>query len=102
MSNQPPPIPNDGQAVWDAVIERMRTRDTVGLGTYHVRLTAFNGRDALTDLLDEQLDACAYTMQAIQERDALRAEVVRLRAENKRLADDVQEWYAAHRSRLTR
>ena len=33
---------------------------------------------------------------------ALVAEVRRLRAENKRLADDVQEWYAAHRSRLTR
>ena len=33
---------------------------------------------------------------------AAEAEVKRLAAENKRLADDVQEWYAAHRSRLTR
>ena len=33
---------------------------------------------------------------------AAEADNTRLRAENKRLADDVQEWYAAHRSRLTR
>lgn len=68
-TEQPEPTPNDKPAVWDLVIEQMRTRDRIGLERYKTRLQPFNGRDALIDLRDELLDAVAYIQQLICERD---------------------------------
>ena len=67
---QPQPIPNDGPAIWDLVIEDMRQRDRVGLERYRTRLQAHNGRDALRDAYEECLDLCVYLRQAIAERDS--------------------------------
>ncbi len=66
---QPPPTHNDKPAVWDLVISDMHARDEFGRNKYKVRLQPHNGRDALMDLYQEQLDACAYTRQLIFERD---------------------------------
>ena len=69
VENQSEPIPNDLPAVWDLVIEDMRSRDAVGTRRYGVRLQPFNGRDALVDAYQEALDLVVYLRTAIFERD---------------------------------
>jgi hypothetical protein len=69
----PPPIPTEHPPVWSLVIEDMHGRDIAGLGTYGVRLTAFNGRDPLQDAYEEALDMAVYLRAAIIEREALLA-----------------------------
>jgi len=68
--NDPEPSPkaNDERAVWELVIADMQTRDQVGALKYGMRLTAHNGRDALTDAYQEALDLAVYLRQEIQER----------------------------------
>ena len=68
-SEQPAPQRNTNPAVWDLVIEDMRSRDRVGETRYGVRLQPHNGRDALMDAYAEALDLCVYMRQAIYERD---------------------------------
>lgn len=77
---QPAPTPNDQPAIWDLLIEAMRERDRKGVETYGVRLQPFNGRQALADAFDEQLDGLAYLKQAMIEWDALVAERDKLQA----------------------
>lgn len=67
INDQPPPVPNDRPAVWDLVIEDMRSRDQTGLSRYGTRLQPHNGRDALVDGYQEALDLCVYLRQAIEE-----------------------------------
>lgn len=69
---QPPPQKNERPAVWDMVIERMRSRDETGLRRYGMRLQPFNGRDALTDAKDEALDLAVYLEQLDMERYEMR------------------------------
>jgi hypothetical protein len=52
------------------VIEDMRSRDHLGRRRYGAPLQAGNGRDVLVDLYQELLDACVYTRQLIEERNA--------------------------------
>ena len=59
-----------GDAVWEAVIADMKSRDAFGRAKYGVPLCTNNGRDALKDLYEELLDACVYLKQAMMERDA--------------------------------
>ena len=72
MSEQPPPTKNDWPAVWDMVMEDMRSRDAVGLQRYGTRLQPHNGRDALRDAYEEALDLVVYLRQAIAERDDMK------------------------------
>lgn len=91
--DQPPPTPNEHQAVWPKVIEAvklaqerstiagdvelaaryapviadMEARDRLGRERYGTPLQPHNGRDVLQDLYEELLDACAYAMQATLE-----------------------------------
>lgn len=69
LEPQPPPVPNQGIAVWDVVIEDMRARNQSGLRKYGTRLQPNNGRDALTDAYQEALDLVVYLRQVIYERD---------------------------------
>ena len=74
MSHQPDPTPSEGD-VWAEVIadgerrgsipprvlDLMRERRQVGIDRYGVPLQRGNGRDGLRDLLEELLDAVAYS-----------------------------------------
>lgn len=88
--DQPPPVPQaHRRPVWDIVIEYverrrdekaygggpvvdlligdMRDRDVVGRARYGTPLTSGNGRDHLIDAFQEQLDACVYLANALDE-----------------------------------
>jgi hypothetical protein len=66
---QPAPTANNHPAVWDLVLKDIHDRDQMGLEKYKTRLQPFNGRDVMTDLYQELLDAVVYMRQALYERD---------------------------------
>lgn len=66
---QPPPVPSDRPAVWDLVVADMHARNAFGCSKYGTPSQPHNGRDVLTDLYQELLDAVVYLRQAIYERD---------------------------------
>ena len=68
-TEQPDPIQNEKPAVWELVIKDMNDRDEWGRSKYNTPLQPFNGRDALTDVYQELLDACVYMRQLLFERD---------------------------------
>jgi hypothetical protein len=68
IQDQPAPKRNNGQSIWRLVIRDMCEREKLGIQRYGTPLQAHNGRDALVDLYQELLDACAYIRQAIEER----------------------------------
>jgi hypothetical protein len=68
-TEQPEPVHNDKPACWDLVMHDMKDRDTWGRSKYGTPLQPFNGRDALTDIYQEILDAAVYMRQLIYERD---------------------------------
>ncbi|MBZ4371496.1 hypothetical protein [Corallococcus sp. AS-1-6] len=97
LKPQPPPVANDKPAVWDLVVQDLdldearlppisadrpwaeqrvvalvradaKARDAQGRERYGVPLQAGNGRDALVDAYQEQLDFVVYLRQAIEER----------------------------------
>lgn len=74
IREQRPPVTTDGSgpAVWDLVIEDMRQRNADGTAKYGTPLRTFNGRDPLTDLYQELLDAVVYCRQEKARRDKLR------------------------------
>lgn len=89
---QQPPSASDGPAVLDLLIETLRARSAAGELKYGTKLRAFNGRDALVDLLQELADGCMYVMQAIAERDALQGireqdEIISMACEEARLLE---------------
>jgi hypothetical protein len=88
--DQPPPVPQpQRRPAWEIVIEHverrraegaygtapavglliadMRERDQVGRARYGTPLTSGNGRDHLIDALQEQLDACVYLANDLDE-----------------------------------
>lgn len=67
---QPAPIPNNNPHIVDLVMQDMAARKDAGLKKYRTPLQAHNGRDPLTDLYQELIDAVFYARQAIEERDA--------------------------------
>ncbi len=69
MNEQPTPISNSNQPIWELVISDMKKRDQVGRERYGTPLQAFNGRDALLDAYEEALDLVVYLRQVIEERD---------------------------------
>jgi hypothetical protein len=94
IQDQPPPKASDAPAIWPIVIreveERLsrsldggpfatvaklflddaRERDRIGRERYGTPLQARNGRDALVDAYQEQLDAVVYLRQWCEETDA--------------------------------
>jgi hypothetical protein len=88
--DQPPPVPQaNRRPVWEIVIEHVERRrdegaygsspavslliadmcgrDEVGRARYGTPLTSGNGRDHLIDALQEQLDACVYLANELDE-----------------------------------
>jgi hypothetical protein len=63
------PKANDLPAVWDLVVADMHARDVFGAIKYGQRLKPHDGRDALYDLYQEQLDSSCYIRKLIFERD---------------------------------
>ena len=68
---QPDPRPGL-ESVTDKVIDDFRFRREFGMTKYGTELQTFNGRDALSDLSQELMDAVLYLSQEIQERTILR------------------------------
>lgn len=77
--HEPPPVKNDRPAVWDLVIDDMRTRDHVGAQRYGTRLQSCNGRNARTDHYQELLDAVVYARQDLEEQRILRGLLLEVR-----------------------
>ena len=73
--SQPDPIPNGTTPIWELVVEDMKARDQLGRKRYGTPLQAFNGRNSLQDLYEEQLDQIAYTKAKIIEDEHARDEV---------------------------
>lgn len=85
MSGQPLPTPGavDVTPVARATFLRMLLdREAEGIKTYGRTLQTNNGRDALTDALEEAIDLWQYLVQLGLERESLISEIARLRAEN--------------------
>lgn len=72
-AEQPPPVPNERPAVWDAVIADMQARDQLGRHRYGTPLQPFNNRDALRDAYEEALDLAVYLKQALIEVEIIRS-----------------------------
>ena len=53
--------------VSDDLIGVLNARDMAGKKKYGVRLATFNGRDALSDAVEEMIDASVYLRQAMEE-----------------------------------
>lgn len=67
-NHQPPPT-QGVEAVYPHVMKRIQQRVEAGIQSYGRPLETHNGRAALEDLRDEQIDAVFYTTQCIIERD---------------------------------
>jgi hypothetical protein len=78
IADQPPPVPNDGPALWDLVLADMRERHQ----RYGTALQANNGRDMLIDAYQEILDLAVY----------LRGEIAERRTVVPRRGDAMEEW----------
>lgn len=83
-ATNPAPTPNDRPPVWpeaiafarreqgagpvlDQLVADMEARHRVGVARYGVPLQPGNGRDALLDVYEEELDRVAYAMQGLLE-----------------------------------
>lgn len=69
VGDQPLPNKNDLPVIQDLVMADIETRKKIGLQRYGTLLQPFNGRDAMTDVYEELLDAAIYMRQLIYERD---------------------------------
>lgn len=91
-AEQPMPTPNDHPASADLALATIRQRDAIGQERYGTRLQPFNGRDSLRDAVEEMADGLMYGENAIKERDADKAEIARLRAENEALKTALRQF----------
>ncbi len=71
VKDQPPPVPNEGPAIVDLVMEDLQERKRIGIQRYGTPLQAHNGRNALVDAYQEALDLVIYLRQHLVERNAL-------------------------------
>jgi uncharacterized protein YhaN len=87
ISDQPPPTTNDLPAIWPLVIADCQERHRLGVENYGTPLQPFNGREALVDAYQEQLDKLACLRQEIEERRALNARLAQLEADLRAAVD---------------
>ncbi|OWK34240.1 hypothetical protein [Fimbriiglobus ruber] len=87
VSEQPPPVPNDGPDLWLVVIDWMQKRRIKGIEQYHTPLQPFNGRDADWDAIEESLDRLVYDAQKLFENRAMKKRVAELEAALRPFAD---------------
>lgn len=74
---QAQPVDHGTEGMHDKLILEIGHRRDVGLARYNSTLQAFNGRDALRDILEELIDGSVYVLQAMTEREQLRAELLK-------------------------
>lgn len=67
VTEQPPPIHNNSEPVWNMVIRDMQERNRIGTEQYGTPLQCNNGRKALQDAYFECLDQAVYLRQKIEE-----------------------------------
>lgn len=65
---QPQPVESDAPAITDLLVADLLDRDAIGVERYGTRLKPDNGRDALVDAYQEQLDGLKYARQALWEK----------------------------------
>lgn len=66
--DEPNPVNTIDIYVWDLVQDDIKDRDEQGKLRYGCRLSPHNGRDPLTDLYQELLDAIVYLRQELYEK----------------------------------
>jgi hypothetical protein len=69
------------------VCRDIQARAALGERKYGERLRAFNGRNPLQDAYEEALDMANYLKQALVEWEAMKAELERLRAACRQIAE---------------
>lgn len=84
---QPAPTPNDNLDVWLLTIAAMHRRRLEGIKRYGCPVQAGNGRDALWDAAEESMDKTVHLFQAIEERNAVVAEL-------RLIAEKVHKYYS--------
>lgn len=67
---EPAPKQGFGEHLFDEVVKDFQKRQAHGIEVYGKTLQAFNGRRALVDAYQEQMDQLLYTKQELIERDA--------------------------------
>jgi hypothetical protein len=64
---EPPPKHNDHRPVYESLVEAIHERARFGLEKHGTHLKPHNGRNAMTDALQESLDMNFYLMQKVVE-----------------------------------
>lgn len=77
--DQPMPVPNDRRVAHDLLIEYVQSRLDLGIHRYGTGLQPFNGRDSITDSIEEGVDLLVYLITLREERAELRALMDELR-----------------------
>ncbi len=72
LTDQPLPKSSDGPVIHDLVVEDLKARLAFGVAKYNEPLRAFNGRDAMQDAYEEELDKIVYMKQVQLEWEAFR------------------------------
>ena len=67
QDTQAAPIPNDGPSMHDLAVEVIKERREIGLKEYGTTLQTNNGRDFLTDSIEEVADLLCYLVGAREE-----------------------------------
>lgn len=68
VQKEPKPVGN-GDIVWIEVVKDLKVRAAFGFKKYGTELKTNNGRNALVDAYQEQIDGLLYTKQLILERE---------------------------------
>lgn len=74
-ANKPEPAPTphkNAQSVTDALISLLLERREGGKEKYGTELMTFNGRDPVTDMLQEDMDRCLYSVQLYLEQQHIK------------------------------
>lgn len=80
IESQPDSIPNQSKPIVDSVIEELLKRKQLGIERYGVALQSGNGRDALRDAFEEQIDNLLYLKQYMIEKNEMAQQLESLNA----------------------
>jgi len=72
IDKEPNPIVNEEKPVWAQVMMDMQERNDRGVKEYGTPLQPFNGRNALKDMYQEDLDRTVYLKQHLIEQESER------------------------------
>lgn len=81
----------DSKALVQGLYDKIVAREKHGIEKYGTTLETWNGRDPLQDVLEEELDRFQYLVQARKERADMLAEIKQLKADKRKLEDDLHK-----------